>query len=143
MGWEWISSLKDLTNNEKISIHPSYRDAYDKPRKRITEENYDFRYRNKDVYSNKRVGQYNELVKVEEAEQIQFDVDQVSAWFNFTSELATRVYEDDWDTNSWDTLQIFNPFTQRSLTPPTRNHGGGVRWIRSTHIVRLFFVNWV
>ena len=89
--------VSKINSHEKVSIDPSYRDAYDKPRKRITEENYDPHYRNKDVYSNKRVGQYNELVKVEEAEQTQFDVDQVSAWFNFTSELATRVYEDDWD----------------------------------------------
>ena len=39
-----------------------------------------------------------------------------------------------------DTLQIFNPFTRRSLTQPNRNEGEWVRQIRRSHIVWKFFV---
>ena len=43
------------------------------------------------------------------------------------------------DTKTGDTLQILNPFTQRSLTQPTRNDRGWVRLIRGTHILGKFF----
>ena len=85
--------VSKINSHEKVSIDPNYKDAYNKPRPRNKDCHF---FPDKDVYTNKRVGKYNELTLVDEVEQIQYDVAQVSAWFEFTSDLARRVYEDDW-----------------------------------------------
>ena len=87
------SIVSKINSHETPTLDPSYKDAYDKPRKR----NKDcYLFPDKDVYTNKRVREYSELTLVNEVEQIQFDVEQVSEWFEFTSDLARRVYHDDW-----------------------------------------------
>ena len=82
-----------INSHEKVSVDLSYKDAYDTPRERKEDCH---RFPDKDVYTNKRVGKYNELTLIDEVEGIQYDIAQVSAWFEFTSDLARRVYHDDW-----------------------------------------------
>ena len=88
---------KKVLNNELIPRPKESEETYSQPRKRITEEDYDPYYRNKDVYTNVRVGKYNDLVNFDEAEEIEFKIHQIMAFFSFQSDLTRRVYEDDWN----------------------------------------------